>query len=175
MKGNNIILIGMMGAGKSTVGKILNNLLKDYSFVDVDSKIEEDEGISIPEIFQRYTEIGFRRIESLTIEEICESSNLIISTGGGAFEDENNRNVLLNSGKVFYLYADYQTLYDRIKTEGHRPMLECDNPIKVFQDLLDKRDKNYRKADYIIDTSSLTAELAAKEILRRVNETVDIS
>lgn len=175
MKGNNIILIGMMGAGKSTVGKYLKNLLKDFSFVDIDSKIEEEEGISIPEIFERYTEIGFRRIESLTIEEMAKIPNSIISTGGGAFEDENNRRVLLNSGKVFYLYADYQTLYDRIKTEGNRPLLECENPLEVFKNLLDKRDENYRKADYIIDTSSLTAELAAKEILRRVNETVDIS
>ena len=82
----------------------------------------------------------------------------------------NDSNVNVNGALVYS-----QTLYDRIKTEGNRPMLNCENPLKVFTDLLDKRDKNYRKADYIIDTSSLTPELAAKEILRRVNETVDIS
>ncbi len=175
MKGNNIILVGMMGAGKSTIGKYLEQIIPEYKFVDIDSQIEEDEGISIPEIFERYTEKGFRRIESLTIEEICKGSNLIISTGGGAFEDETNRNNLLNSGKVFYLYADSQTLYDRIKTEGNRPLLQCENPYKIFTEILDKRDTNYRKADYIIDTSSLNPELTAKEILRRVNETVNLS
>ncbi len=175
MKGNNIILIGMMGAGKSTVGKYLQKMLPNFSLVDIDSKIEEDEGISISEIFERYTEKGFRRIETLTIEDVCKNSNLIISTGGGAFESEENRNILLNSGKVFYLFADSQTLYDRIKTEGHRPLLQCKNPFKIFTEILDNRDKNYRKADYIIDTSSLNPELTAKEILRRVNETVNLS
>ncbi len=175
MKKNNIILIGMMGAGKSAVAKVLKNLLSEYLLVDIDLKIEEDEQLTIPEIFQQYTEKGFRRIESETISEVCEFENQIISTGGGAFENEDNRKVLLNSGKVFYLYAPSEVLYDRIKEDGGRPMLYAENPQKVFSELLDKRDINYRKADYIIDTSSLTAELVADEILRRINETVDIS
>ncbi len=175
MKGNNIILIGMMGAGKSTIGKLLKTMISNYDFIDIDSKIEEDEGITIPEIFERYTEKGFRRIETTTIEDVCKNSNLIISTGGGAFQLEENRNILLNSGKVFYLYADSQTLYDRIKTEGNRPLLKCKNPYEKFTEILSKRDIDYRKADYIIDTSSLNPELTAKEILRRVNETIAIS
>ncbi len=175
MKGNNIILIGMMGAGKSTIGKLLQTMIPNYDFIDIDSKIEEDEGITIPEIFERYTEKGFRRIETLTIEEVCKNNHLIISTGGGAFQLEENRNILLNSGKVFYLYADSQTLYDRIKTEGNRPLLKCENPYEKFTEILNKRDIDYRKADYIIDTSSLNPELTAKEILRRVNETIAIS
>ena len=175
MKGNNIILVGMMGAGKSTIGKYLEQIIPEYKFVDIDSKIEEDEGISIPEIFERYTEQGFRRIETLTIEEVCKGSNLIISTGGGVFQTEENRKILLTSGKVFYLYADSQTLYDRIKTEGNRPLLECSNPYEKFVGILNKRETDYRKADYIIDTSSMSPELVAKEILRRINETFNIS
>lgn len=175
MKKNNIILIGMMGAGKTTIGHCLKKIMPEYKLVDIDAEIEDAEGLTIPEVFEMYTEVGFRRIESITIEEFCKESNQIISTGGGAFESEENRKVLLNSGKVFYLYAPSEVLYDRIKTDSHRPLLQCENPEETFKDLLDKRDINYRKADFIIDTSSLLPELAAKEILRRVNETVNIS
>lgn len=175
MKKNNIILVGMMGAGKTTVAKLLETMIPTHRLFDVDSEIENVEDMTISEIFEMYSEVGFRKIEEITISEACKKNNLIISTGGGAFENEKNRKVLLSSGKVFYLYAPYQLLYDRIKTESNRPMLQSKNPEKIFKDLLDKRDINYRKADYIIDTSLLTPELAAKEILRRLDETVNIS
>lgn len=175
MKRNNIVLVGMMGAGKSTVAKSLVNLLNDYSFQDVDSLIEQKMGLSISEIFDKYGEQEFRKIESEVIEETCQKNKTIISTGGGAFENPINRKVLLNSGKVFYLYAPSQVLYDRIKTQGDRPLLQCENPELVFINLLDKRDKNYRKADYIIDTTSLSPEQVAREVLRRGNETFVIS
>ena len=157
----------MMGAGKSTVAKSLVNLLNDYSIQDVDSLIEQKMSLSISEIFDKYGEQEFRKIESEVIEETCQKNKTIISTGGGAFENPINRKVLLNSGKVFYLYAPSQVLYDRIKTQGDRPLLQCENPELVFINLLDKRDKNYRKADYIIDTTLLNSEQVAKEVLRR--------
>ncbi len=175
MKRNNIVLVGMMGAGKSTVAKSLVNLLNDYSIQDVDSLIEQKMSLSISEIFDKYGEQEFRKIESEVIEETCQKNKTIISTGGGAFENPTNRKVLLNSGKVFYLYAPSQVLYDRIKTQGDRPLLQCENPELVFINLLDKRDKNYRKADYIIDTTSLSPEQVAREVLRRGNETFVIS
>ena len=175
MKRNNIVLVGMMGAGKSTVAKSLFNLLNDYSIQDVDSLIEQKMGLSISEIFDKYGEQEFRKIESEVIEETCQKNKTIISTGGGAFENPINRKVLLNSGKVFYLYAPSQVLYDRIKTQGDRPLLQCENPELVFINLLDKRDKNYRKADYIIDTTLLSPEQVAREVLRRGNETFVIS
>ncbi len=175
MKRNNIVLVGMMGAGKSTVAKSLVNLLNDYSIQDVDSLIEQKMSLSISEIFDKYGEQEFRKIESEVIEETCQKNKTIISTGGGAFENPINRKVLLNSGKVFYLYAPSQVLYDRIKTQGDRPLLQCENPELVFINLLEKRDKNYRKADYIIDTTSLSPEQVAREVLRRGNETFVIS
>lgn len=175
MKGNNIILVGMMGAGKSTVAKELVELLEDYTIKDIDDLIVERTKLSIPEIFSKYKEEGFRKFESEMIETVCKKDNQIVSTGGGAFEDSKNRKVLLNSGKVFYLYAPSQVLYDRIKTQGGRPLLQCDNPEKIFTELLEKRDKHYRKADYLIDTTALNSKQVAKEILRRVNETFVIS
>ena len=175
MKRNNIVLVGMMGAGKSTVAKSLVHFLNGYNIQDVDSLIEQKMSLSISEIFDKYGEQEFRKIESEVIEETCQKNKTIISTGGGAFENPINRKVLLNSGKVFYLYAPSQVLYDRIKTQGDRPLLQCENPELVFINLLDKRDKNYRKADYIIDTTSLSPEQVAREVLRRGNETFVIS
>ena len=175
MKRNNIVLVGMMGAGKSTVAKSLVHFLNGYNIQDVDSLIEQKMSLSISEIFDKYGEQEFRKIESEVIEETCQKNKTIISTGGGAFENPINRKVLLNSGKVFYLYAPSQVLYDRIKTQGDRPLLQCENPELVFINLLDKRDKNYRKADYIIDTTSLSPEQVAREVLWRGNETFVIS
>ena len=175
MKRNNIVLVGMMGAGKSTVAKSLVHLLNGYNIQDVDSLIEQKMSLSISEIFDKYGEQEFRKIESEVIEETCQKNKTIISTGGGAFENPINRKVLLNSGKVFYLYAPSQVLYDRIKTQGDRPLLQCENPELVFINLLDKRDKNYRKADYISDTTLLSPEQVAREVLRRGNETFVIS
>ena len=175
MKKNNIILIGMMGAGKSSIGKILIKHLSGFSFVDTDEEIEREMGISIPEIFSKYSEDYFRELESKIINKVCEKSNQIISTGGGAFQNEENRKVLLNSGKVFYLYAPSQILYDRIKEQTARPLLMCENPLKKVEELLGIRDINYRIADYVIDTTSLDQEQAANEILRRTDETFNFS
>lgn len=175
MKGNNIILVGMMGAGKSTVAKELVKLLDGFTIQDIDNLIEDSANLSIPEIFAQFKEDGFRQIESDVIKSVCQKNNQIVSTGGGAFENPENRKVLLNSGKVFYLYAPSQVLYDRIKTQGGRPLLHCENPESIFNELLEKRDKNYRKADYIIDTTLLNSEQVAKEVLRRGNETFVIS
>lgn len=175
MTKDNIILVGMMGAGKTSIGKELVKKLPSYIFIDIDESIEKKTGITISEIFSKYSEDYFRDIETQTIKEICKSEKQIISTGGGAFEREINRKVLLNSGKVFYLYAPTEVLYDRIKEQSNRPLLACEEPVKKVKNLLEVRDINYRKADYIIDTTNLDIETAVNEILRRANETFNIS
>jgi len=175
MKKNNIILIGMMGAGKSSIGKMLTKNLSGYSFIDTDDEIEREAGVTIPEIFSKYSEDYFRKLESETIRRVCKKSNQIISTGGGVFQSEENRKVLLNSGNVFYLYAPSQILYDRIKEQTARPLLMCENPLKKVEELLEIRDINYRIADDIIDTTSLDQGQVANEILRRTDETFDFS
>jgi len=167
MNKNNIILIGMMGAGKSTIGKKLQQELSEYAFIDVDEYIEKKSGMKIPEIFEKFSEQEFRKRETEAIIELCNENNQIVATGGGAFENITNRKVLLSSGTIFYLFAPPEVLYDRIKIDGNRPMLFCENPQKIFNDLFTKRDKNYRKADFIIDTTNLTVEDSVKEILRR--------
>ena len=149
---NNIVLIGLMGVGKSTIGKALANVL-NYNFIDIDEEIVKQENMSINDIFAKKSETYFRKLETQIIKKFAGQKNAVISLGGGAFEKAVNREVLLNSGKVFYLCADVDTLYERIKTDSSRPLLKCDNPRGKLEELLKTREPNYKKAHYTIDTN----------------------
>ena len=161
---NNIVLIGLMGAGKSTIGKALSKDL-NYNFIDIDEEIVKSEKMSINDIFKLKSETYFRELETKTIEKFSKSDNAVISLGGGAFENEKNRTILLNSSKVFYLKASIDTLFERIKTDNSRPLLKCDNPKEKLKELLKKREVNYEKAHYTIN-----AENSLEEIIQKIKE-----
>lgn len=164
----NIVLTGLMGSGKTTVGKILSKQLKDYTLIDIDDVISDIEGMSIPEIFEKKSETYFREQEQKIIEELSEEEDLIISLGGGAFESEINRVNLSKNGLTFYLKAEVNTLYERIKGDVNRPLLQCDNPKGKLETLLAKRESNYLKADYIIETDNKNLDLIIDEILEKI-------
>ena len=164
---NNIILIGLMGAGKSTIGKALATTL-NYRFIDVDEEIVKHENMSINDIFLQKSENYFREIETQVIKEICKNNKTVISLGGGGFEKEINREILLNNGKVFYLYTDVNTLYERIKSDSSRPLLKCKNPKEKLQELLEKREVNYLKAHYKIDTTEKTVTEIVEELQKSI-------
>lgn len=151
---NNIILIGMMGAGKSTIGLELAKVLKNYTLIDMDSEIEKRCNMKISEIFEKYGEEYFRNYETSLIKELCNNQNQIISTGGGVFEKEENRKILKANGKVFYLKASPEKLFDRIKAQTHRPLLQQGFGVEKVKSILEKREANYEKADIIIDTEN---------------------
>ena len=161
----NIVLTGLMGGGKSTVGKLLAKQLAGYVFVDTDDVIVDLEGMSIPEIFEKKGEAYFREVEKNIIAEFSEEENLVIALGGGAFENEENRENLLNSGNVFYLKADVNTLFERIKGDTNRPLLQCDNPKGKLEELLSKREPNYLKAHHTIDTISMSLDEIIETIM----------
>ena len=166
----NIVLTGLMGAGKSTVGKLLSKQLKNYTFVDVDEVIVDLEEMSIPDIFGKKSEAYFRELEKNVISELSEEENLIIALGGGAFEDETNRENLSKNGVVFYLKSSVDRLLSRIKDDKNRPLLQCDNPRGKLEELLEKREPNYLKADYIIDTDTLELKEIAEKIISIAEE-----
>lgn len=168
---NNIILIGMPASGKTTIGIELSKVLYDYTFVDTDSFIEKTTGLKITEIFKKYSEDYFRKLEYDAIKLLCNGNNKIISIGGGAFENPDNRATLLNFGKVFYLKSDLDILYCRASKDNSRPLLQSDNPKKVLEKLLSKREDNYLKAHYTIDTSNTYLDEIIKYILGCINET----
>ena len=166
----NIVLTGLMGAGKSTVGKLLSKQLKNYTFVDVDEVIVDLEEMSIPEIFAQKGEPYFRELEKKVVSELSEEENLIIALGGGAYEDETNRENLAENGDVFYLKSTVERLLSRIKDDNSRPLLQCDNPKGKLEELLEKREPNYLKADYVIDTESLSISEIAEKIINILEE-----
>lgn len=161
----NIVLIGLMGAGKTSTGKILSTRL-NYSFIDIDSIIEEREQCLISQIFETKGEAYFRRIETSTIIEFSEHQNLVISTGGGAPENNENIKHLKNNGILFYLYAPVDELFNRLTSEmSNRPMLFTANPQEKLSELLKRREPFYLKADFKIDTTNKTLEEVANSIL----------
>ena len=158
----------MPASGKTTIGALLSEVLTDYTLIDTDTVIEKTSGMKISEIFEKHSEDYFRKLEYDTIKMVCSGGKKIISIGGGAFENPDNRATLIKFGKVFYLKSDLDILYDRISKDSSRPLLQTENPKKVLQDMLDKRECNYKKAHYTIDTSVLSE----KEIIRFIlNET----
>lgn len=162
---NNIVLVGLMGAGKTTIGKSLAEKL-DYSYIDIDEEIVLHEKMSINEIFETKSETYFREVETKILQKFSEQENLVISTGGGAFEKGINREILLNSGKVIYLYADVDTLFERIKNDTSRPLLKCENPKGKLEELLSKREENYLKAHHKINTVGKSVDEIVEEIIK---------
>lgn len=165
----NIILIGMPASGKTTIGNLLAERLPDYTLIDTDSVIEKTQGLSISEIFEKFSEDYFRKLEYDTIKMIANGDKKIISIGGGAFENPDNRATLLNFGKVFYLKSDLDVLYYRISLDSSRPLLQKENPKQVLENLLRKREENYKKAHYTIDTENLDKDEIVRLIINETN------
>ena len=166
----NIILIGMMGCGKTTIGKELSKLLPDYKYVDIDLEIEKSTQKKISDIFLKHGEPFFRMLETEKIKKVCQKpEKQIISAGGGAFENEQNQKLLLKSGKVIYLKTSALEIYNRIKNETHRPLLRKDFSVDKIKEIMSKREKNYKKADIIVSTDKKEPQKVAKEILGVIN------
>ena len=165
----NIILIGMPASGKTTIGQELSKHLVDYTFIDTDSFIEKTEGLKITEIFAKYSEDYFRKLEYDAIKLLCAGQQKIISIGGGAFENPDNRATLLKFGIVFYLKSDLDVLYYRIVNDSTRPLLQKENPKQVLAELLQKREENYKRAHYTIDTNLLNEDEIVRLIINEAS------
>lgn len=159
-----IVLIGMMGSGKSVVGALLSKKI-GYRFIDVDKEIEKSENSTITKIFNGFGENYFRKIEKAKNLDFAFCKNTVLSLGGGAFEDKDVQSVLKKNGFVIYLKADAQCLFDRIKSEIHRPLLHKNFSVETIAFILKKRIPNYEKAHHIIDTCSKTPEEVVEKII----------
>ena len=160
----------MMGSGKTTISRELSKELPQYTLIDIDSEIEKSTQKKISEIFLKHGEPFFRMLESDKIKKFCTGNKKIISAGGGAFENENNRKIMLENGVVIYLKATAEEIFNRIKNETHRPLLKRNFSLEKIQTIMEKRAKNYSKADYTIDTTGKTPYNIVKEILGAIND-----
>lgn len=159
-----ITLIGMMGSGKSTIGKLLSERL-NIKNIDIDSLIEQNEKREISNIFKDDGERYFRKIEKETIKSNFSDSNLIISLGGGAFEDILTRELLLKSSTVIYLKTSPKVVFERIKNNTNRPLLNNQMTIERIQAIISKREKNYELANITILTDNKKPDRIVEEIL----------
>ena len=162
----NIILVGMPGAGKSYIGGKLARLLAHFTYIDTDDEIEKSAGLTISEIFEKYSEKHFRKLENKIIKEFSQARNHIISIGGGAFENPENIKLLNQNGITFYLKTPAKELFRRVENENHRPLLNENSPQKIIEKLLIKREKNYFKANFVIDTYQKQAYTILNDILK---------
>ena len=151
-KQNSIFLVGLMGAGKTTVGRLLAKHL-DKSFIDSDHEIEARTGASIPLIFELEGERGFRDREESLIDELTMQDNIVLATGGGAVLRESTRARLRERGLVIYLKADIRELLQRTRYDKNRPLLRTPDPKAKLQALLKEREPFYREvADIVFDS-----------------------
>lgn len=167
----NISLIGMMGSGKTCIGELLAKLL-NMSFVDTDEQIIKSEKTSINQIFAQKGETYFREIETATLKNILNFNNQIISTGGGIIKSDENLSLLKEKSVVFYLKASPDILFERIKNNKERPLLNVENMKDKIKTILQDRISQYEKAQYIIVTDDKSPIEIANEIIGIINDCV---
>ena len=164
MKSDNIILIGFMGAGKSTVGRALTGYLPGWTMVDSDDVISQKTGMTIPEIFANHGETYFRQVESEVIGELMKKKRQIVATGGGAVLVRANREAMLAGGMVVALKAEAGVIVSRVRHDTNRPLLQGNIEERVAK-IMQERKHAYDFADLIIDTSHLTVDQVARLVL----------
>lgn len=164
----NIFLIGMMGAGKTTIGKSLANYL-DKDFIDSDHEIQLRTGVKIPLIFEIEGEVGFRKRETEVLQDLVKLENIILATGGGVILSEENRRLLKQNGIVIYLCASVDELLRRTRTDKNRPLLQTENQHARLTELLEHRDALYRNtADIIIDSGKQGIRSLVYKLIRKL-------
>ena len=165
-----LYLVGMMGAGKTTVGRLLARRLK-LRFVDSDHEIERRCGVKVPLIFDIEGEAGFRSRESQTLAELAALEGIVLATGGGAVLADENRQRLAARGTVIYLRARPEDLYERVRQDRNRPLLATANPLARLEELYVQRDPLYREvADVIVDTGRQTVQSLARTLADQLGD-----
>jgi shikimate kinase len=165
----NIFLVGMMGAGKTSVGRMLaRNLGKE--FFDSDQVIEARTGVKIPVIFELEGEAGFRAREAVVIEELTARKGVVLATGGGAILSEKNRQLLRARGTVVYLRAGVNELWNRTRHDRNRPLLQTGDPLGRLRELHAQRDPLYREVAHVtVDTGSQSLKSLVMKLQQKLS------
>ena len=169
----NLVMIGFMGSGKTTVGRLVANGL-GREFVDIDELVVRGAGMAVPEIFRREGEDSFRRRESGAIDDAVRFPARVIAVGGGAVLSADNRTVLKQAGYLVYLRASPETLGGRLADDSDRPLLNVPDRVGRIRDLLVARGPVYETAgDLTVDTDQTSPEQAADRVVRWYRERTD--
>jgi len=166
----NVYLVGLMGAGKTTIGRSLAKRL-GLGFVDSDREIEARTGVSIPTVFEIEGEEGFRKREAQVIADLAQASGQVVATGGGAVLCAENRACMASSGFVVYLNVPPFTLWERTRHDRNRPLLQVEDPLLKLKELYAQRDPFYREAaDIVVDGNRANAHSVLQLIAEKVEE-----
>ena len=169
LKTRSVVLVGMMGAGKSSIGRRLAAVLA-IPFVDADHEIEQAAGMTIPEIFDAQGEAYFRAGEARVIARLLESGPQVLATGGGAFMNPQTRDLIRVKGISVWLKADLETLLRRVRRRADRPLLKTPDPEATLAALLAERDPVYAEADLIVNSRDIPHEAIVAEIVAALAE-----
>jgi len=168
MQIRNLFLIGPMGAGKTTVGRQLAEVLR-MEFLDSDQEIQHRTGVDIPTIFEFEGEEGFRNREQSMIDELTAREGIILATGGGAVLREQNRQFLASRGVVVYLHCTPEQQYERTFRDRNRPLLHTEDPLEKLIALMQVREPLYRQsADMVVSTEGRNTQSVVREIMSRL-------
>lgn len=165
--GRSVVLVGMMGAGKSSVGRRLAKAL-EIPFVDADTEIEKAASMSIPDIFATRGEPEFRAGERRVVSRLLDAAPSVVATGGGAFMDETTREKVRARGISVWLKADLDVLLRRVKKRGNRPLLKTGDPEQVLRELLATREPVYAQADVTVNSHDIPHEAMVAETLTQL-------
>ncbi len=164
----NLMLIGFMGTGKSTVAGKLKQMLQ-VEQIEMDALIAEEAGMSIPDIFEKFGEAHFRDLETGMLRKFKEKKPVIVSCGGGAVLRDENIEIMRGQGKIILLTATPQTIYERVKDNHDRPVLNGNMNVEYISELMEKRKVRYEMAaDIVIATDGKTVDEICNEILEEV-------
>ena len=159
-----VVLVGLMGAGKSTIGKRVAQML-GVNFIDADTEIETVSRMTIPELFERYGEPEFRDLERRVIRRILRTGPKVLATGGGAFMNEQTRRAIARAGVSVWLKAELDVLMERVGRKSNRPLLKTADPRATMQALMDQRYPVYSQSDITIISREEKKEVMAGEVV----------
>ncbi len=167
-----LVLVGLMGAGKTTIGRRLASRL-DIPFIDVDQEIEKAAGCTIADIFKKFGEEHFRDGERRVIARLLNDGPQVLATGGGAFMNDQTRTAVREKGLSIWLKVDIEVLMKRVARRSHRPLLQTDDPRAVMQRLMDERYPVYAQAALTIDSKDAPHDTVVDEIIRALDAHAD--
>jgi shikimate kinase len=164
-----IVLVGMPGSGKSSIGRRLGQRL-GLDFADADAEIERAANMTIPELFETKGETAFRQGEQKVIARLLESGSQVIATGGGAFMSADTRARIREHGVSIWLKADVETLFKRVKRKSNRPLLQTADPEATLRNMLAAREATYAEADLCITSCEVPHETVVEDIVNRLDK-----
>ncbi len=169
LNGKSVLLVGMMGVGKSTIGKRLASML-NMPFVDVDDEIIISANMDISDIFEKHGEEHFREGERKVIQRLMDGEQKVIATGGGAFINPQTRDLILDKAVSVWLYAELDILVNRVKRRDNRPLLKNGDPKKIISELSKIRDPIYALAQHHVRTDDAPHEKTANNIIKALSK-----